>query len=226
MYNYICFNIYKRQLVLYNSFMWSWQLVLQVFLIGVSLAMDAFAVSICDGMCYSDLNKKKGGTIALHFGAFQMAMPLVGFFIAFALSQAIDTSIIDRFDHWVAFILLLFIGGKMIVDAVLEMRKPGEQLTPKKFNIAEVLVQGIATSIDALAVGVSFIAMYSEGITEVTIWGYTGIIGATTVLIVAGGVLIGSRVGKLFERKTGIAQILGGIVLLAIGLKILIEGLI
>ena len=206
--------------------MWSWQLVLQVFLIGISLAMDAFAVSVCDGMCYRDLNKKKGGAIALTFGAFQMAMPLIGFFVAFGLSQVIDTAIIERFDHWVAFALLLFIGAKMIIDAALEMRKPAEQLTPKKFNVAEMLVQGVATSIDALAVGISFIAMYEEGITEVTIWGYTGIIGATTVLIVAAGVFIGSRVGKLFERKTGVAQILGGLILVGIGLKILIEGLI
>ena len=198
---------------------------MQVFLIGISLAMDAFAVSVCDGMCYRDLNKKKGGAIALTFGVFQMAMPLIGFFVAFGLSQVIDTAFIDRFDHWVAFVLLLFIGAKMIIDAALEMRKPAEQLTPKKFNVAEMLVQGVATSIDALAVGISFIAMYEEGITEVTIWGYTGIIGATTVLIVAAGVFTGSRVGKLFERKTGVAQILGGLILVGIGLKVLIEGL-
>lgn len=114
----------------------------------------------------------------------------------------------------------------MIIDAIVEMRKPEEQITPKKFSVAEMLVQGVATSIDALAVGISFIAMYEDGITEATIWGYTGIIGATTVVIVALGVFIGSRVGKLFERKTGIAQILGGLILVGIGLKILIEGLI
>lgn len=199
---------------------------MQVFLIGISLAMDAFAVSVCDGMCYRDIDKKKGGAIALTFGAFQMAMPLVGFFLAFGLSQVIDTAVIDSFDHWVAFALLVFIGAKMIIDAAVEMRKPAEQLAPKKFNVAEVLVQGVATSIDALAVGISFIAMYEEGITEVTVWGYTGIIGATTVLIVAAGVFIGSRVGKLFERKTGLAQIIGGLILLGIGLKILIEGLV
>lgn len=206
--------------------MWSWQLFLQVFFIGVSLAMDAFAVSICDGMCYRDLDKKKGGAIALTFGIFQMAMPLIGFFVAFGLSQVIDPAFIDNYDHWIAFILLLIIGAKMIIDAIVEMRKPEEQITPKKFSVAEMLVQGVATSIDALAVGISFIAMYEDGITEATIWGYTGIIGATTVVIVAVGVFIGSRVGKLFERKTGIAQILGGLILVGIGLKILIEGLI
>ena len=206
--------------------MWTWELVLQVFLIGISLAMDAFAVSICDGMCYSDINKKKGGVIALTFGVFQMAMPLIGFFVAFGLSQVIQTEYIDLVDHWVAFALLIFIGGKMIIESVLELRRPEEQLAPKKFSLAEVLVQGVATSIDALAVGISFIAMYEDGITEVTVWGYTGIIGVTTAIIVAIGVFIGTRVGKLFGRKTGVAQIIGGLILVAIGLKILIEGLI
>ena len=206
--------------------MWSWQLVFQIFLIGVSLSMDAFAVSVCDGMCYRDLNSKKGAAIALTFGAFQMAMPLIGFFVAFGLSMVIDPQFIDSYDHWIAFALLLIIGVKMILDSVMEMRKPAEQLAPKKFNVAEMIVQGIATSIDALAVGISFIAMYDEGITEVTVWGYTGIIGITTFIIVCTGVFIGSRVGKLFEKKTGIAQILGGLILVAIGLKILIEGLI
>ena len=206
--------------------MWSWQLVFQIFLIGVSLSMDAFAVSVCDGMCYRDLNRKKGAAIALTFGAFQMAMPLIGFFVAFGLSRVIDPQFIDSYDHWIAFVLLLIIGVKMILDSVMEMRKPAEQLAPKKFNVAEMIVQGIATSIDALAVGISFIAMYDEGITEVTVWGYTGIIGITTCIIVCAGVFIGSKVGKLFEKKTGIAQILGGLILVAIGLKILIEGLI
>ena len=218
--------VYKILFVIYNRRMWSWQLILQVFLIGVSLAMDAFAVSICDGMCYRDLDKRKGGAIALTFGAFQMAMPLIGFFIAFGLSRIIDVNFIDTYDHWVAFVLLAVIGGKMIVDSALELRKPAEQLQPKKFSVAEMIVQGVATSIDALAVGISFIAMYEEGITEVTVWGYTGIIGVTTVIIVAAGVVIGSRVGKLFERKAGAAQIVGGLILIGIGLKILIEGLI
>ena len=219
-------RLYNSARLYYNGCMWTWELILQVILIGVSLAMDAFAVSLCDGMCYSDLDRRKGGGIALTFALFQMAMPLAGFFVAFGLSQVIDTAYIDRFDHWVAFALLLFIGLKMIVDAAKELRSRDEQLIPKKFSLPEVLVQGVATSIDALAVGVSFIAMYDEGITEVTVWGYTAMIGAVTFAIVCAGVFLGSRVGKLFEKKTGVAQILGGLILVGIGLKILIEGLI
>lgn len=206
--------------------MWTWELVLQTVLIGASLAMDAFAVSVCNGMCYRDMNKKKGGIIAATFGLFQMAMPLTGFFIAFGLSRFIDTGYIDMFDHWIAFALLMFIGVKMIFDAAGELRGGSEAITPKKFSMAEVLVQGVATSIDALAVGVSFIAMYDSGINEVTVWGYTAIIGVVTLAIAAAGVFLGSKVGKLFEKKAGVAQIIGGLVLVCIGIKILIEGII
>ena len=188
--------------------------------------MDAFAVSVCNGMCYRDMNKKKGGIIAATFGLFQMAMPLTGFFIAFGLSRFIDTGYIDMFDHWIAFALLMFIGVKMIFDAAGELRGGSEAIMPKKFSMAEVLVQGVATSIDALAVGVSFIAMYDSGINEVTVWGYTAIIGVVTLAIAAAGVFLGSKVGKLFEKKAGVAQIIGGLVLVCIGIKILIEGII
>lgn len=206
--------------------MWTWELVLQTVLIGASLAMDAFAVSVCNGMCYRDMDKKKGGIIAATFGLFQMAMPLTGFFIAFGLSRFIDTGYIDMFDHWIAFALLMFIGVKMIFDAAGELRGGSEAIMPKKFIMAEVLVQGVATSIDALAVGVSFIAMYDSGINEVTVWGYTAIIGVVTLAIAAAGVFLGSKVGKLFEKKAGVAQIIGGLVLVCIGIKILIEGII
>ena len=201
-------------------------MVLQTVLIGASLAMDAFAVSVCNGMCYRDMDKKKGGIIAATFGLFQMAMPLTGFFIAFGLSRFIDTGYIDMFDHWIAFALLMFIGVKMIFDAAGELRGESEAITPKKFSMAEVLVQGVATSIDALAVGVSFIAMYDSGINEVTVWGYTAIIGVVTLAIAAAGIFLGSKVGKLFEKKAGVAQIIGGLVLVCIGIKILIEGII
>lgn len=206
--------------------MWTWELVLQTVLIGASLAMDAFAVSVCNGMCYRDMDKKKGGIIAATFGLFQMAMPLTGFFIAFGLSRFIDTGYIDMFDHWIAFALLMFIGVKMIFDAAGELRGGSEAITPKKFSMAEILVQGVATSIDAFAVGVSFIAMYDSGINEVTVWGYTAIIGVVTLAIAAAGIFLGSKVGKLFEKKAGVAQIIGGLVLVCIGIKILIEGII
>ena len=196
-----------------------WILILEVFLIGVSLSMDAFAVSICDGMVYGDLNKRNGAVIPVTFGVFQAAMPLIGFFLGSLFIQYIEP-----FDHWVAFALLLFIGGKMSFDGIKEIRYPEQELTSKKFSFEEVLVQGVATSIDALAVGLSMLAM--EGITYGNVWWYVSLIGVTTLCISTVGIIIGYKVGKLFKNKASIAEIIGGAVLILIGLKILVEGLI
>lgn len=196
-----------------------WVVVVEIFLIGIALSMDAFAVSICNGMIYNDLNKRKIFSMPIVFGVFQAVMPTIGFFLGYLFIDYIEA-----FDHWVAFILLLFIGGKMIFDSVREMRKPPEEIELKKYSFGEVMVQGVATSIDALAVGVSMLAM--DGITATTVWGYVAIIGVTTFCISLAGVFIGIKVGKLFKNKADVAQIIGGLVLIGIGLKILIEGLV
>ena len=196
-----------------------WLLVLQIILLGISLAMDAFAVSVTDGMCYGDIGKGKAVSIPITFGLFQTAMPLAGFFLGTLFIQYIDS-----FDHYVAFGLLLFIGGKMIFDGIKELRSGEEQFSPKKFNYGEVLLQGVATSIDALAVGISMLSM--NGITNGNVFGFVAIIGVVTFLISLGGLILGKKIGTLFAEKACIAEILGGLVLVAIGLKVLIEGII
>ena len=196
-----------------------WILIFQVVLLGISLAMDAFAVSITDAMCYSDLSRGKAVTIPLTFGIFQAAMPLAGFFLG-----ALFIGYIDAFDHYVAFGLLLIIGGKMVLDAIKEIRSGDNNLNPKKFHYPEVLLQGVATSIDALAVGISMISM--TGITNYNVFGFVSIIGVVTFAISTVGIIIGKKIGKLFANKASIAEIIGGIVLIAIGLKVLIEGII
>ena len=123
-------------------------IILSVFLSGISLSMDAFAVSICDGMIYRDLTKRKAVLMPLTFGLFQALMPIIGFYVGMAFLQYIEA-----FDHWIAFAILLIIGGKMIFDGIEELRSPVEEITLKKFSLAEVLIQGVATSIDALACG-------------------------------------------------------------------------
>lgn len=194
-------------------------LIVEVILIGVSLSMDAFAVSITDGMCYGDLNKRKAVTIPLTFGFFQAAMPMCGYFLG-----SLFAAYIDAFDHFVAFGLLLIIGGKMVLDGIKELKSGEEEVTPKKFSYPEVALQGVATSIDALAVGLSMLAM--DGIDKVNIFGYVGIIGIITFALSIVGIIIGTRIGKLFKNKACIAEIIGGLVLVGIGLKILIEGII
>ena len=203
----------------------TWVLVFEVFLIGSSLSMDAFAVSVTDGLCYRNLTKVKGATIPLAFGLFQAVMPLIGYFVAFGLGQAFE-EIFDKIDHWIAFVLLAIIGGKMIYDAIKQLRSKEEEIKEKKYSVPEVLVQGVATSIDALFVGVSFAATegLKNSIPNVLVG--VAIIGVTTFVISLAGLLIGVKIGNVLKNKSGIATLIGGLVLIGIGLKILIEGLI
>lgn len=203
----------------------TWVLILEVFLIGLSLSMDAFAVSVTDGLCYRNLTKVKGATIPLAFGLFQAVMPLIGYFVAFGLGQAFE-EIFDKIDHWIAFVLLAVIGGKMIYDAIKQLRTKDEEVKEKKYSAPEVLVQGVATSIDALFVGVSFAATegLKNSIPNVLVG--VAIIGVTTFAISLAGLLIGVKIGNVLKNKSGIATLIGGLVLIGIGLKILIEGLI
>lgn len=193
---------------------------LPIFLSGVSLAVDAFAVSITDGMVYRDLSKSKGVLIPLTFGLFQSFMPIVGFYISMLLSQI---NFFEQIDHWVAFALLLIIGGKMIFDGIKERKLPQEEVKQKKFSMAEVLTQGVATSIDALAVGFSLTAML-DGVKNIQLWAWisVAVIGITTFAIVVCGLLIGVKVGHLFKKKTWIAELIGGVVLILIGVKIVV----
>lgn len=203
----------------------TWVLVLEIILIGISLSMDAFAVSVTDGLCYRNLTKRKGIVIPTAFAVFQAVMPLIGFFIAFGLGQAFS-NLFDAIDHWLAFALLLIIGGKMILDAIREIRSPEEEITEKKYSFPEILLQGVATSIDALFVGVSFAATdgLKDSIMNVVV--ASVIIGCLTFVISLIGLLIGVKVGNVFKNKAGVTEIIGGVVLIGIGLKILIQGLI
>lgn len=194
-------------------------ILLSVVLSGVSLAMDAFAVSICDGMIYRNLNKRKGVSIPLTFGIYQAVMPIIGFYVGLAFLQYIEA-----FDHWIAFALLLFIGGKMVFDGIKEFRSTEEELKPKQYSVPEVLLQGLATSIDALAVGFSLTTML-EGVSNVQAWAWISvcIIGVITFCISLAGLIIGIKVGKLFRKKACIAEMIGGAVLILIGVKIVLE---
>lgn len=197
----------------------TWALVFSVLLCGVSLSMDAFAVSICDGMIYRDLTKRKGILIPVTFGLFQAVMPITGYYIGLAFLQYIDA-----FDHWIAFALLTVIGGKMIYDGIKELRSENpEEFAAKTFSMPSVLLQGVATSIDALAVGFSLNAML-EGVSSIQLWAWVSvcIIGITTFAISLGGLVIGVKVGKLFRKKASAAEIIGGVVLILIAVKIVL----
>lgn len=195
-------------------------LFLTIFISGLTLSVDAFAVSITDGMVYQNLEMKKAIIIPVAFGVFQAVMPIMGFYISWGLSH-ID--FIEQVDHWIALALLVFVGGKMIAESVQELKSPEENVNPQSFSICEVMVQGVATSIDALAVGFSFKVMF-EGLSNVRLWAWISvcIIGITTFIISLAGLLIGKKVGELFRKKASAVGVIGGIILILIGVKIVL----
>lgn len=180
-------------------------------LTGIGLAMDAFAVSVAKGLTMRKLNMTNACIIGLFFGAFQAIMPLLGWFLGSQFEQYIQ-----NYDHWIAFILLGFIGGKMLYEALTEKADTYDEKTGYRLDIKELLVLSVATSIDALAVGITF-AFLGYNIYEAI-----AIIGTTTFFISAAGVMLGFFVGSKYKKK---AEITGGIILILIGLKILLEHL-
>ncbi len=181
-----------------------------VFFIGIGLAMDAFSVSVTNGMCIKGINFKKSLLIAFMYALFQFFMPVAGFFAA-----SIFKGYIETVDHWVAFVLLFFIGLKMIVEAVEEMKKDGN-CEIKELGFKVLTVQAVATSIDALAVGVGFAALSTP------VFSSSVLIGIITFVLCFFGVYIGKKVGGILKGK---AEIVGGTVLILIGIKILVEHL-
>ena len=181
--------------------------VIEILMIGVGLAMDAFAVSVCKGLSVRQVTWKHVLIPAVYFGVFQGLMPLVGWLLGIQF-QSLITSI----DHWIAFILLLLIGANMIREAMGE--EEGE--TNDSFSFLIMVTLAVATSIDALAVGITFAFL------EVSIWLAVALISGVTFVISAAGVKIGNVFGAKFQRK---AEVLGGVILILIGTKILLEHL-
>ena len=172
--------------------------------------MDAFAVSICKGLGMSKLNKKQMLIIALYFGGFQALMPYIGWAVGARFS-----SYVSQYAHWIAFILLALIGGKMIHEALTESEDcEDDGIKDKKLSHKELLLLAIATSIDALAVGISFAFLNVPIIPSIII------IGLTTFAISLVGVIIGNIFGSKYKNK---AEFVGGLILVIIGLKIVLE---
>lgn len=183
----------------------------EILLIGIGLSMDAFAVAISKGLSMRKIDYKASLIIAFFFGAFQAIMPLIGYYAAVNFEKYITAV-----DHWIAFVLLALIGTKAIIGAVKEIRSGEVQTEEFRLKWGELFILAIATSIDALAVGISFAFL------SVKIGTSVAIIGCTTFIISFLGVLIGNRFGAKLKAK---AEIAGGIILILIGLKILLEHL-
>ena len=202
----------------------------ELFLIGVGLAADAFAVAMCRGLEAKRFTWKNGLLTGLFFGFFQAAMPVIGYYLATLFADEISA-----FDHWIAFALLAFLGAKMIYEGAKEEHSKrrgkkqnagstsdtaaaADEKKPEhvSFRMKELVVMSFATSIDALIVGVTFAFL------DTNIWTSVSLIGAVTFALSLFGVFLGSKIGKKLGGK---AEIVGGVILIAIGLKILLEHL-
>ena len=179
----------------------------EIFIIGVSLSMDAFAVAVCKGLTLCKVKLSHSVTVGLYFGIFQALMPLIGYFLA----STVASKIAD-YSFYIAFALLLLIGANMIREAI----KGDDDTCTVSLSFKEMVPLALATSIDALAVGVSF------ALVDVEIFSSVGLIGITTFVLSAIGVALGAFVGSKFRK---VATIIGGSVLVLMGVKILLEGL-
>lgn len=189
--------------------------ILEVLLTGVGLSMDAAAVSMTNGLNEPKMRIWKVLLIALFFGIFQGVMPLIGYFAGTLFAEAVASVA-----PYVAFVLLGFIGGRMIYEA-LKKKQEEEEPADKNLSVSALTVQAIATSIDALAVGISLLALSESGALKINIFAACALIAACTFIISLAAVFIGKKFGAVLADK---AELIGGIILVAIGLKIFIEG--
>lgn len=187
--------------------------IIEIILLSFGLAMDAFAVSICKGLTLKKMDWKKSLIAGGYFGVFQAIMPLIGYCLIKLFKQNEEISnFITKYDHWIAFILLIIIGINMIVESFAKEEVDGN------FGFKTMFVLAIATSIDALSVGITFATMELA----INIYWTVLIIGGITFILSALGVFIGNVFGLKFKQP---AEIVGGVVLILIGLKILLNGL-
>lgn len=184
--------------------------LLEIFLVGIGLSMDAFAVSICKGLAMPAVNKKQALLIGAYFGVFQTLMPLAGWLLGSQFARHVT-----KLAPWIAFVLLAWIGGSMLRES-LSKKEEDEEVEPVELRHKELFLLAVATSIDALAVGVSF----SMVELSVSIGAAAALIGCTTFAISVGGVFVGHIFGARYKNR---AEFVGGAILLLIGVKILLE---
>lgn len=181
--------------------------LIELFLIAVGLSMDAFAVSVCKGLAMPKCTFKKAAIVGLWFGGFQALMPAIGYILGAQFQEAIAS-----IDHWIAFVLLALIGGNMIHEAL----DNDEEEADASLNVKTMFLLAVATSIDALAIGITFAFL------KVNIIPAVCFIGIVTFIISFAGVKIGNVFGARYKNK---AEIVGGVILILLGLKILLEHL-
>ena len=203
------------------------EIIVQIVLLGIALSMDAFTISVTYGLVYQGITKKRALFIALVFGIMQGLMPLIGYWLVELVEIIVKEgagaqagNVMALVVTWAAFGLLLFIGGKMLFEGIVSLKNKEKETEPKKFSVKEVLIFGVATSIDALGSGV---ALHSGLSNNGTIFIHVSIIICITFVISLMGVLLGSKIEKLFKGKTEITSIIGGIILILLAIWIVLS---
>ena len=193
------------------------KLIINAVLLGIGLAMDAFSISVATGLAEPHMKKSRLFLIAGTFAGFQFAMPMIGWFCVHAAAERFEA--LQKYIPWIAFVLLLVIGGKMLIDAALSSKYAADEeaIDAAEMSGVKLFVLGIATSIDALSVGFAI-----AGHNTVQAFLTSVIIGIVTLWICAAGLLLGRRLGERFTDKAGI---LGGTILIIIGIEILVGGI-
>ena len=205
----------------------TFEILIQIFFLGIGLSMDAFSVALTDGLTYKDINVKKSFFIAFVFGFMQALMPLIGFWLVEAVETiagevaGAEAGIITaKIVTWLAFALLLFIGGKMLIESIIELKKPKEEKKDRIFSIKEVIFYGFATAVDALAAGV---ALHADLSTTSTVWLHVSIVLVLTVSISLVGLFLGKQIVKLLKGKYEISGIIGGIILILLAVWVIVS---
>lgn len=205
----------------------TFEILIQIFLLGIGLSMDAFSVALTDGLTYSDINKKKSFFIAFVFGFMQALMPLIGFWLIELVKIIANDAAGEKASQitalvvvWLAFGLLLFIGGKMLIESIIELRKPKEEKEAKKFSYKEVILYGFITAIDALAAGITM----NTGLSDYkTVWLHVSIILVLTFSLSLVGLFLGKQIMKLLKGKYEISGIIGGIILILLAVWVVVS---
>ena len=205
----------------------TFEILIQIFFLGIGLSMDAFSVALTDGLTYKDIDKKKSFFIAGVFGFLQALMPLIGFFLVEIVEIIVGETAGAKAGEltslvvvWAAFALLLFIGGKMLIESIIELRKPAEEKKERLFSFKEVIFFGFATAIDALAAGV---AMHTGLSSATTVWLHVSIILVLTFGLSLVGLFLGKQIVKLLKGKYEISGIIGGIILILLAVWVVVS---
>ena len=205
----------------------TWSILLSIILLGIGLSMDAFSVALTDGLTYTDIDKKKSFFIAGTFGVMQALMPLTGFWLVDLIENIAGSVAGEKAGEiaslvvvWLAFVLLLYLGTKMLVESIKEMKKPPEEKEERKFSIKEVLFYGFATAVDALAAGVVLHAGLSS---RLTVWLHVSIILCLTFVISLIGLFLGKQIMRFLKGKYEIAGIVGGVILILLAVWVVIS---